>query len=83
MEHGYPEEEIEKMRNELRGIAQKQGETVEELREVLEEYIACAYSNPDPRIQKRLRTCPRAGELPTPEEFLLWFLPQAMVDWED
>lgn len=80
MKREFSEAEIEGMRNELCRMAQKQGRPVEEIRKLFEEYIDCAFSNPNPDVQKRLQTCPRKGELPTPEEFLLWFMPQVMDD---
>ncbi len=83
MERGYPKEAIEMMREGLCWQARKERMAEEELRKMCETYIAYAFSNPTPEVRERLATCPRAGELPTPEEFLLWFLPQIIADWEE
>lgn len=53
-------------------IAAENHTTVEDVRRSLKELIDAALADPDPTVQAWWATCPREGERPTPEEFLIW-----------
>ncbi len=54
----------------LEKVAQKEGISVEEVKREIAMAIAAAYSNPDPKIQRRWNDIPCKGDVPTPEEVI-------------
>lgn len=53
-------------------IAVQHGVTEEEVRRDITEVIVTAMADPDPMVRAEWELCPRAGEVPTPEEFIFW-----------
>lgn len=64
--------DMESARRAIEGVARKEGLTVEEVRASMMEAIEEAFSNPDPIIQARWAQIPCEGEIPTPEELIIW-----------
>jgi len=53
-------------------IAVEEGVSEAHVRESIEEAIRAGMSNPDPKVQTVWDRIPRAGAVPTPEEFIAW-----------
>ena len=55
-------------------IAAKHGVTEEEVRQDITELIveSMKAAQTDPVARKLWKSCPRAGDVPTPEEFIFW-----------
>lgn len=57
-------------------LAQKQNITVEEMRAIIAARIEAGMNDPDPVKRASWEEIPRAGEIPTPEEWLRY-----AVEW--
>lgn len=52
--------------------ARREGITEEEFRAEMTDALMEGYNNPDPNIQAVWKTVPCAGDVPTPEEVIIW-----------
>ena len=57
-------------------VARQEGTTVEDVRAAMAEAIEEACRSPDPLVQARWARIPRKGEIPTPEELIIWVAKQ-------
>jgi len=64
--------DMESARRAIEGVALKEGLTVEEVRASMMEAIEEAFNSPDPIVQARWAQIPREGDIPTPEELIIW-----------
>lgn len=53
-------------------LARERGITVEEMRTIISARIEKGWNDPNPEKQAQWRKIPCAGELPTPDEWLLY-----------
>ena len=53
-------------------VARRREKSVAEVRELMVEAIADAFHTPDPAVQALWSQIPHNGDIPTPEEFILW-----------
>lgn len=65
--------ETVRVKNNIAGIASREGVSEERIRSEMMEAINMSKNSSDPRIQELWTTFHFAGEEPTPEEFILWF----------
>lgn len=72
MGNGLTAEQQKAMARIIAQIAVKNGVTEAEVRRDITELIETAMANPDPIVRAQWEMCPRAGEIPTPEEFIFW-----------
>ena len=56
----------------IREIAEENGVTPEDVRKDMQTALSEGFNNPDPQVRAIWEQIPRAGEMPTIEEFLLW-----------
>lgn len=56
----------------IQQIAQREGKSPAEVRAAMQEAISAAFHSSDPATRARWAGCPRSGNVPTPEEFILW-----------
>lgn len=61
----------------LQRLADSMGISISEVRAKLKEMIQCAYSVADSEGLADLEEIPKEGKLPTPEEFVTYYLNQA------
>ena len=57
-------------------LAQKRNITVEEMRAIIAARIEAGMNDPDPEKRASWERIPRAGEIPTPEEWLRYAVEQ-------
>ena len=53
-------------------IARNEGVGENVVMDAMQEALLAGYSNPDPAVQERWKQIPASGEMPTPEEFIVW-----------
>lgn len=58
--------------NAIQAIAAREGVTVEEARAHIQLAIRAGMRNPDPAIRTEWQKIPCEGDMPTPEEFILY-----------
>lgn len=58
-------------------LADQMGVSLLDVRARIEEIIRLSFSSSDPETQAACAAIPREGELPTPEEFLLYYVHMA------
>ena len=56
----------------LSEIARREGISMEEVRMSMKKAIEAAYNSPDHQVKARLSEIPKVGEIPTPEEVIIW-----------
>ena len=61
---------MEKPKTFFEHLAQERNITVEEMRAIITARIAAGMNDPDPEKRASWERIPRAGEIPTPEEWL-------------
>ena len=66
------EMEMASARRAIAEVARREGKTIEEVRASMIEAIEEAYKTPDPNAQALWAQIPREGEIPTPEELIIW-----------
>ena len=64
--------EMESAKRAIAEVARREGKTIEEVRASMIEAIEEAYKTPDLSAQALWATIPREGEIPTPEELIIW-----------
>ena len=64
--------EMASARRAIEEVARREGKTVAEVRADMMEAIEEAYRTPDPNAQALWAQIPREGEIPTPEELIIW-----------
>ena len=64
--------EMESAKRAIAEVARREGKTIDEVRASMIEAIEEAYKTPDPSAQALWATIPREGEIPTPEELIIW-----------
>ncbi|MBE6981608.1 MAG: hypothetical protein E7437_04715 [Ruminococcaceae bacterium] len=57
-------------------VAKQNGKSIEQIRAAMTEAIENAYHCPDPSAQSLWAQVPREGQVPTPEELILWVVSQ-------
>lgn len=67
-----PQEALKAARDIIKQVALKEGVTEAEVRREMTTAIMVAWSNPDPQVREMWSRIPCEGEIPTPEEFILW-----------
>lgn len=72
MNKGLTPEQQKHMEQVIKQIAKEHGVTEAEVRRDITEVIVESMKTPDPVAQDLWRSCPRAGDIPTPEEFIFW-----------
>lgn len=65
---------MEKQETLIERLARKQGITVEEMREQIAMRIKEGLNASDPKRRAQWEKIPRAGDIPTPEEYLEYIL---------
>ena len=63
---------IEKAEQVIRTVAAQHHTTVEAVRLEMKQAMLAGLLNPDPEIQATWKSIPCAGEVPTPEELIVW-----------
>lgn len=53
-------------------VARREGKSVEYIRSEMKKAMQAAMDNPDPRIQEMWRQIPCKGDVPEPEEFIVY-----------
>ena len=63
---------IEKAEQVIRTIAAQHHTTVEAVRLEMKQAMLAGLLNPDPEVQATWKSIPCEGEVPTPEELIVW-----------
>ena len=63
---------IEKAEQAIRAIAAEHHTTVEAVRLEMKQAMIAGLLNPDPAVQALWKSIPCKGEVPTPEELIVW-----------
>jgi len=63
---------IEKAEAVIRTIAAQHHTTVETVRLEMKQAMLAGLLNPDPKVQATWKSIPCEGEVPTPEELIVW-----------
>ncbi len=58
-------------------IAAEHNTTVGEVRREIEAAIQAGFNNPDPKVQEQWAKIPRKGDMPTPDELIIYVIRQA------
>lgn len=56
----------------LKSIAEDHHTTVSEIYREMEVAIQAGFNNPDPKVQAQWNKIPRKGDIPTPEELIIY-----------
>lgn len=65
--------EKKRIQDIMEEVAWENGVSVEKVRCDIESFIAVSMQSPDPEVRARWREIPKKGEVPTPEEVILFF----------
>lgn len=68
--------ELDRAAAVIETLAARDHTTPDRVRYYLKEQIISGMLDPDPEVRKQWSSCPCQGEVPTPEEFLLWMADQ-------
>ena len=66
------DQEMASAKRAIAEVARRDGITVAEVRAAMIEAIEEGYNSTDPLVQARWAEIPREGEIPTPEELIIW-----------
>lgn len=53
-------------------IARKERKTVAQVRADMAEAMMSGWNNPDPQVREMWKQIPSEGDMPTPEEMIVW-----------
>ncbi len=70
---------MEKAQKAIETVAQKEGQTVEQIRADMAEAIMVGWNNPEPEVRAIWDTVPHIGERPTPEELIIWLVQRTVM----
>ena len=59
-------------RRALKAVAKQEGKSLDEIRSEIMYAINAAIQSQDPSIQRRWKNIPHKGNVPTPEEFIVY-----------
>lgn len=68
--------ELDRAAAVIEALAARDRTTPDRVRYHLKELILSGMMDPDPQVRQQWTRCPCRGEVPTPEEFLLWMAGQ-------
>lgn len=68
----YPQEALKAAKGIIKELALKEGISEAEMRREMTTTMMVAWNSPDPKIREMWSRIPCEGEMPTPEEFILW-----------
>lgn len=68
--------ELDRAAAVIKTLAARDHTTPDRVRYHLKELIISGMMDPDPQVRQQWTRCPCWGEVPTPEEFLLWMAGQ-------
>ena len=66
------EQDMAAAKRAIAEVARREGTSIEEVRAAMMEAIEEAYKSTDPVVKARWAEIPREGEIPTPEELIIW-----------
>ena len=66
------EQEMAAAKRAIAEVARRERTTIEDVRAAMTEAIMEAYNSPDPVVKARWAQIPCEGEIPTPEELIIW-----------
>lgn len=69
---------IENAENAIRTIAKRDGVSVETVRANMTGAMITGLCDPDPKVQARWKSIPCKGELPTPEELIVFLANESL-----
>lgn len=64
----------------IKQVAQKEGVSEEEVRTEINKSIMMGWNNPDPKVHEIWTGIPCEGEMPTPEELIIWAVTEVIKD---
>ena len=69
---------LENAENAIRAIAKRDGISIETVRANMKGAILAGLCDPDPKVQARWKSIPCKGELPTPEELIVFLANESL-----
>ena len=64
--------ELKQATRAIEEIARREHKTVAQVRADMVEAMMSGWNNPDPQVQEMWKQIPCEGEMPTPEELIVW-----------
>jgi hypothetical protein len=74
---GMDQKKIKIAENALRKIAKREGKSVAEVRKEIQKAMLIGMCSQDPNVQAYWRRVPHEGEVPTPEEVIIFLAAEA------